>query len=693
MKKFFALFLLSISLVFTSCSSLFDGQLQRGNRVVIKIPGKETKNAARNIYGDNPNVTLEEYDEASFTVRLIHENGKILSKSVIGSGIVIFENVTPGNWQADCTVSIKGKEDFAFAISKFYEIKKGVEIKIPLTLSFNTIESIDKIEISKNYKPLEYDLGDEINKNNLNLDFDVTLKNGYTRTYSVQEMEAANIINNETYGFVEADVSDPDNVVPVMNGDTSEFAKKFYYFIRFGFTNDSWPESKYTAVPVILNAKKPVIIKQPSSTLYKTVVLEDERTSELGYSFDVVVDDFSENYGNINYEWKIRGDIQIPNNHGDNSYLGPNYKDYNPGFYNNPGSIYQHYFYCTITNVDNEGGLNGETTRSVDTINATLIEYNPQKNDHATNHNFLIENATDVSLFQTEPFIYDGESLPDPSLFRVEEIWNVYKPGTAANVSSKYTLYFYDMDSFNIEFKRMEGTTNIPDYDKSVGCVPYLVNFEYQYYPIDTDKTTASLVCFQKNPVTQKIENRIIWVETKLGKIPDFEYNLIQSSPGQRYYNKQEQKWYRDKDSWSELYDGPSYEIYVPNKGSYNYCTNSVWGDIPNLQCVRYYSDENHTKANIDLFEATDYISAIKDNSGVTLYTEKINLIKEDTGIFGYSLSDDVKSILENGTEFTVQLGVEITPKTTDGNLPWLDMSKLKKEVKTYEEVIYGLCN
>ena len=53
----------------------------------------------------------------------------------------------------------------------------------------------------------------------------------------------------------------------------------------------------------------------------------------------------------------------------------------------------------------------------------------------------------------------------------------------------------------------MEGTSDIPDYDKSVGYVPYLVNFEYQYYPIDTDKTTPSQVCFQKNPVTQKIEN------------------------------------------------------------------------------------------------------------------------------------------------------------------------------------------
>lgn len=524
MKKFFALFLLSISLVFTSCSSLFDGQLQRGNRVVIKIPGKETKISSRNIYEEAP--TDADYEKASFTVRLIPETGKILSQTITGAGMVIFENVTPGNWQADCTVSIKGKEDFAFAISDVYVIKKGADTSIPLTLSFNTIESIDKIEISKNYNPLEYDLGDEINKNNLNLDFDVTLKNGYTRTYSVQEMEAAKVINSEDHYFIEADVSDPDNVVPVMDGDTSIIAEKFNYFIKFEFTNNSWSDSKYTAVPVILNAKKPVIIEQPKSTNFYDVIITENNTYKAKFEITTDLDDTD----TVSYEWFS----------GNECYSTDKICDYKI-IIRQSGTAWPldyQYFYCRVTNTEPEG-VNGKNSVFTDSRKVVLEKW--YERDLAVNHLYYLKDAK-VCFDDTEFIASSEKTCPSPDQFYVKR---TYDQGLYHEVSS---FRYYDNEEYNITVEPVD------NYD-CYGNVPYIVTYTIPQHKIDKDTI-----------IPAETYKEIVYIKTVFESVPvvnepTYAFNVNGNYFSKRKYDFTYSKYYVLKDSGN--YEEFNYEDYI----------------------------------------------------------------------------------------------------------------------------------
>lgn len=530
MKKFFALFLLSISLVFTSCSSLFDGQLQRGNRVVIKIPGKETKISSRNIYEEAP--TDADYEKASFTVRLIPETGKILSQTITGAGMVIFENVTPGNWQADCTVSIDGKEEFAFAISEVRKIKKGEETSIPLTLSFNTIESIDKIEISKNYKPLEYDLGDEITKNNLNLDFDVTLTNGYTRTYSVEEMKAARVINSETHGFIRADVSDPDNIVPVMESDTSEIAEKFYYFIKYNFFHSVWGEQKETAVPVILNAKKPVIITQPVSTNYDEVVNAKK--------FQFVIESDLDEEETVSYEW-FSGESCYSTDRVFNydSTTNPNSVSYSSN-----GLEYQ-YFYCRVTNTEPEG-VNGKNSVSTDSRKVVLEKW--WESNPAGNQRYCLQDAK--VCFNGTEFVANREKgilFPTPDQFYVERFY-VQEEGNRAVSSFRY----YDNEEYNITVEPVD------NYD-CYGNVPYIVTYTIPQHKID--KNTI---------IPAETYKTIVYIKTVFESVPvvnepTYAFNVNGNYFSKRKYDFTYSKYYVLKDSgnYEEFNYGELYEDYI----------------------------------------------------------------------------------------------------------------------------------
>lgn len=569
MKKF--LLLITLSTLFISCSSLFEGQLDRKTSLTINLPKNKLSNS-RAIYDEDeiPDAsTLRNY-EIVVTITKYDENNpsKILDtkteKCTDKSNKVVFTNITPGKWSITCVLSTEGKPDFAFAMNTIY-IDAGKDNNVTLSLSNNMISNdneIVDIRLSKAPDKEFYELGDLIDSKGVM--FSVKLTNGYEVELSENDLYELCIVNEMPQAeFMKAKKEfDGEKEILVFDSETetSEVADRHFFYMGYKlFTSDGkqfFPNTNQLLDDyerqVKINAKTPVIETQPKNAVFKN--------GQHDFEFDIEIKP-SELYGDISYKW--------------NHYGGNSQEDWTKSEYKGNIDPYSGYgteeYYCIIRNTDKneDGGLNGDTQRTCRSRTAYLEFLYPGDTDHQY-YVGSYELICDKNSFVSE-ITGSGQTClsPDDFHFKITRF-------SKTDSTSPLTVVDNAVEDYNLSVEISAQMTGAYCF----GYVPYKVKYTIpEHLERIYDESTGSYNFVNVGP---KEESNVFQIETFINKIPDSSYelyNVIDNNPfAVRYFDPdaqvQNDQWYYEEndeikknDLNIDLIDGANVSkeyIYLP---------------------------------------------------------------------------------------------------------------------------------
>ena len=667
MKKF--LLLIALSTVFISCSSLFEGQLDRKTSLTINLPKNKLSNS-RAIYDEDeiPDAhSLENY-EIVVTINKYDENNpsKILDtkteKCTDKSNKVKFQNITPGTWSVSCVLSTKGKPDFAFAMDTKI-LEAGKNNVVTLALSNNIISETNKIEnivLSKAPDKTSYELGDSIDSSGAM--FSVKLTNGYEVELSENDLYELCIVNEMPQAeFMKAKKEfDGEKEILVFdnNNETSSIAERYFFYIGYKLNTPDglfYPNTNQLLddyeKQIRINAKTPVIETQPKNTLFKS--------NNYDFEFDIKIKP-NEYYGDIIYLWS--GENRRENGQRDwtkSNYVGQLRPE------ESSTSIYysKEMFYCVVRNTDTNGGLNGDTQRTCRSRNVYLEYIVPNSTTEGQKYyDYSYKVVCDRSSFVSE-ITSSGQSFLTPEDFHIEITrFNQNDSSKALCVDD------YAVENYNLTIEILS------NYDGAYcfGYVPYRVRYTVpQHVGRVYDESTGSYNFVNVGP---KEESNVFQIETFISKIPDSSYelyNVIDNNPfAVRYFDPDAQflndQWYYEEngeikknDLNIDLIDGTNVSkeyVYLPKpnffdnqKYLYYPTTNNTLPDTKLNELFKpvgykayFYKNEKRrpyktidfdtaSENNIAVFDLEDknYISANEDSS-ISVKIEAITGIKQD---------------------------------------------------------------
>lgn len=642
MKKLLFPLFLSLSLLFTGCNSIYENH-HRTTKVIINLP-KITTSSSRKIYDSD--IELSSDDNIEFTITLTSGSSEFNLTAKKGESIV-FSNIPVGPCTITGLVSAPGLPDFAFGQIR-QTIKLGTN-NIDLTLSKNLLDNIKDIKVLKDISKTTYELGEPIDDNGAI--YAIVLSNGYSFEYNKNELYSLEIGAEVRFKKCDEDEYNNNNrIVPDTNPNIypSNNADRYYFIIDYHLFNKTKgiDFNKYSYATI--NAKTPVITKQPESTGISNY--EDTAYSgrSIEYSFSVEVDTSNPNQlGTISYAWySVDGICSGQAYETQGSETSSNYNIKIKGIYS-LGTLSQYLMpYCEITNTDNRGGLNGNTISVAESQRAILFPFFTDNTASSVSDAYSTDQVT-LKYKKGMSFIYDNNNIPSKNFFSATY---ELKKTNGGNIIS---IDLDDIDESLIEITDISPAKE--DLNYSLGNIPYIVTYQYKKYT--TDNSENQSLYSHSYVWTEKTQT--IYVPTKLAKIPDYNFSLTQMAnlnqqhgiddqALERFYNFEDEKFYvkNKKDEYKEANYSGMKELH----------TNTVSAGI-----YQYSSSTTDPEYNTSCFEPSfkvyKEINGIR-NAEIAINNSDINNYNNLPYVI-YKLTDQDFNVIESGS--TLRIFIECT--------------------------------
>lgn len=672
MKKIFVLFSLSLLFLFTSCSFLLNIP-QKAGRITVKLPGRSNSNNRGvikddiDIDTDNLVFTVEIYDAPYFD----KVNPKY-SKNGKQGEIVHFDNVHPGEWLIKCFVSVNGAEKQAYAQNRTNVKLTSDPEPVALVIEKNVASNIKEVALVSGPTKQSYELDESIDyEDSL---FEVTFNNEYKIPMTYKDI----VDSKSNYLHISVCMIDDEaksmlssgNSIETSQKSTDMIAQRFNYNILYEVKLTEGTEEKktiYLPSTIKVNAKKPVIIKQPVSTTFQNM-------SGL-FEFSVEVDNDSK-YGDISYNWKCKTDYRnmycTPvNKYPDYSSTNATYKD--EGVSYTPNGTYEAipdvaYYWCEVKNTDTDG-INGETERITKSTEAVLELHDPITNTNVTKNYHYVTKDTDIE-YKDEYYINYGE-LPEPSNFvlvKTLQLFSDYEKN-GNNNEKKYKYYDYESYSFEVDLDENLSWDILPN---SFGYLPFKVSYKYMYYEPKLTPN-GSGVAYESG--IEKEETKTVYIKTKLPDVPEFSYEINSDCKkyNPRYYNPDggDSNWYYAYEGVGKDLNTKEDTLYTISSYPYaNYTKDLVFADsLYSTTCYFFESAGNPEYKDVDPYELVNFTALVKTNDKLV---KKVDSKFNSEKPFGYVLQVDDYAAL-NDPNTIIKVGLEVTKKINSYYSSWFE--------------------
>lgn len=647
MKKLLFPLFLSLSLLFTGCNSIYENH-HRTTKLIINLP-KITTSSSREIYDSD--IELSSDDNIEFTITLTSGSSEFNLTAKKGESIV-FSNIPVGPCTITGLVSAPGLPDFAFGQIR-QTIKLGTN-NIYLTLSRNLLDNIEDIKVLKDISKTTYELGEPIDVNGAI--YAIVLKNGYSFEYNETELYSLGIGAEVRFKKCDEDEYNNNNrIVPDTSPDffPSTNADRYYFIIDYHFSSKTKDIefNKYSYATI--NAKTPVITKQPESTGISDYEDTEYSGRSIEYSFSVEVDTSNPNQlGTISYAWySVDGICNGQAYETEGSETSSNYNIKIKGI-SSLGTLSQYLMpYCEITNTDNKGGLNGNTISVAESQRAILFPFFTDNTASSVSDAYSTDQVT-LKYKKGMSFIYDNNNIPSKNCF-----------SATYELKKTYGEKIISIDLDNIDESLIKITDISPekeDLNYSFGNIPYRVTYQYKKY---TDNAVTQAL--YSHSYVWEDKTQTIYVPTKLAKIPDYNFSLKQMANLNQQHGIDDQALERFYNFEDELF-------YVKNlNNEYNKAVyagmNELHTNTVSAGIYQYSSSTTDPEYNTSCFEPS--FKVYKEINGIRNAEIAINNSDIKYNIYNnlpyviYELTDQDFNVIESGSTLCIFIECTLSVK------------------------------